>query len=241
MKLKCPACGAPISVDSINVQTMTAVCPECDNVFTFDPAKLQPDRKVKPPKQITFYDDAPMHFSFKWDWRTEPMAAIFSIAASFLVAAFVLIPVGMGVLSVLIAMPVIYAMLALTLNSTHFHIADGYLHVYTKPLWYAYYGRHKIPLSDITHISTEKLLDTPSVSRSDTFYNVYAHTVDGRSMIARLVNAQHARFIAQEIESALALPEHDMQGDAFSQRLVDAVISEVDLDEPQSATLSARH
>lgn len=238
MKLKCPACGAPISADSINVQTMTAVCPECDNVFTFDPVNLQPDRKVKPPKQITFYDDAPMHFSFKWDWRTEPLVGLAS--AGFLLVFPALIE-GVGIVAFLLMLPVLYVVLTLFMNSTHYKIEGDFLHVYTEPLWYPAYGTKRILLADISEIVVQKMLKTPSISQFDTFHDVYARLKDGKEiMIARLVNTPHAHFIAQEIESALDL-QHDRQGDTFRQRLVDEDTSEVDRGEPQSSKLSAHH
>ena len=49
MKLKCPACGAPIPAAAINVQQMIAVCPECDNVFKFEGTFRQQRRKLKAP------------------------------------------------------------------------------------------------------------------------------------------------------------------------------------------------
>ena len=104
MKLKCPACGAPIPSEQVNVQTMTAVCPECDNVFTFYAEKFTPDRKTKPPKQITFYDDAPLHFSFKWDWRTEPLIGLLS--AGF-VLLFPMLIDGLGIVAFPLMLPVL--------------------------------------------------------------------------------------------------------------------------------------
>jgi hypothetical protein len=47
-------------------------------------------------------------------------------------------------------------------------------------------------------------MTTPSVTATDGFYNVYAHTADGpRVLIARLVNGQHAQYIAQELQGYL--------------------------------------
>ena len=90
MKLKCPACGAPIPAAGINVQQMVAVCPECDNVFKFDGAfQANSGASSKRPVQFQVVDDDPdrLDIAFHWSPRTEPP---FSIVISWSPFVFVL-------------------------------------------------------------------------------------------------------------------------------------------------------
>ena len=81
VKLKCPACGAPISAHRINVQQMIAVCPHCDNVFRFDSAFAPQRRKIKAPAQFRVTDDDPdrLDMAFKWSFRTKPPFGLVAI------------------------------------------------------------------------------------------------------------------------------------------------------------------
>ena len=36
MQVNCPNCGEKVPADHINIQKMTAVCPACDTIFSFD-------------------------------------------------------------------------------------------------------------------------------------------------------------------------------------------------------------
>jgi hypothetical protein len=207
MKLKCPACGAPIAAENINVKALTAVCSECDSVFPFQVGQTSIRRKIKPPEQFTFYEayDSPLHFSFKWDWRTEPMGALVLLVLPLILFAVIL---GAGLsgfdllMLLLLAILPAYIPLTITFNSTHYKIDGDMLKVYTSPLWFPYYGRKTIPLDDISHLSTEHALNSPSIAGPDTFQNVYVHTLGGsRHMIARIVNIEHAQTIAQELQT----------------------------------------
>lgn len=218
MKLKCPTCGTPIPSDNINIKTMMAVCPRCDNVFAFQAEGVKRQRKLKAPEQFVFYDDdrAPLHFAFKWSWRTEPLFAfavlMFILMMSFVVlfgalsegsdSAALLGPILMG------AFPAYYG-LSLILNSTHFTIEQDLLKVYTVPLWFPYYGVKKIPLADITQVTTEQVYAMPGASSREAFYSVYAHSIDQqRFLLVKAVNYEHAHFIAQEIGAYVASDAH---------------------------------
>jgi hypothetical protein len=222
MKIKCPACGAPVPAENINIQTMSAVCTECDNVFRFEAyTDHSPQRKVKPPTQITFYEDAPLHFAFKWDWRTEPLIGLILMIVG-LVALILTLPLWVNdaeLLLVIIPLAafLVYTLLAISMNRTHYQIKNDALSVYTTPLWFPYYGSKVLTRDLITHFSTERILDSPTVSGADTFYNVFAHTTDNRRvLIARAVNSQHAHFIAQELQAYLDQPSEAEQDALFT-------------------------
>lgn len=205
MKLKCPACGAPIPADDINITTMTALCRACDSVFKFEAGGLA--RKIKAPQQINTYDDAPLHFAFKWDWRTEPLIGLLGLTVCF-VMAFIMFSGVWGSTAALLGLAImllpLYVFLSLWRNRTHYKVEGDRLEVQTRPLPFLFYGSHSLRLDDLTRITAERVMTTPSVTATDGFYNVYAHTADGpRVRIARLVNGQHAQYIAQELQGYL--------------------------------------
>lgn len=224
MKLKCPSCGVAITAQDINIRDMVAVCAECDSVFTFKARAMSRQRKLKPP----------LHFAFKWHWKTEPQFAIV-ISAMLLAMGLSLlfsslatgVPVEVLFIGLLIAAFPGYFGTTLMLNHTHFHVQNGQLKVYTEPLWFPYYGTTTMPVNEVTHITTEQSLAMRGASTKDTFYNVYAHTIDEhRYLIARHVNYDHAHFIAQELEEHLSY--HNQAGDALFDLSIDVADDDAD-------------
>ena len=213
MKLKCPACGAPIPASAINVQQMIAVCPECDNVFKFEGAFQQPRRKLKAPQQFSVADDDPsrLDMAFKWSWRTEPPFALLGALLAFVLSLLML--VGMLSDGAPAAAPLIpltplalmsYILLTLALNRTHYESDGETLKVYTEPLPYFRYGKKTLPVDEITEVSIERPAYAPFPEGKAGFYNVYAHTLDSdKVQIAAYVNYEHAHFIEQELKAHL--------------------------------------
>ncbi len=211
MKLKCPACGAPIPAASINVQQMVAVCPECDNVFKFDNVFQQRRRKLKAPVQFRVVDDDPdrLDMAFKWSPRTEPPFSIVLIVVAFVFLLVTLIgmiaegaPLIAAILPLLPASFLGYVLLTLLVNSTHYQSDGETLDVYSEPLPYFRYGSRSIPLDEIERVSVERVADPRLSQGKEGFYNVFIHTLDGDvQKIAAIVNYEHAYFIAQEIEA----------------------------------------
>jgi hypothetical protein len=248
MKLKCPACGSPIAAQDINIRDMMAVCSHCDNVFPFKAQALRTQRKLKPPEQFAFYetDHVPLHFAFRWNWRTEPafgfvvmmLVLIFSL---FLFAGALSQGQPGGTLAALLmgAFPAYYG-LTLLLNSTHYRLDDTSLQVYTTPLWFPYWGSKTLALADLTHVTTEQVFAMPGAAPIDAFYNVYVHTIDEhRILIARAVNYEHAHFIAQEIQAYLGDVQREQ--DALFELADDGAIDQVDhIDEESGQARSSK-
>ncbi len=163
MKLKCPACGAPIPAAAINVQQMVAVCPECDNVFKFEGAFRQQRRKLKAPAQFQVVDDDPdrLDMAFKWSWRTEPPVGLFGVIMGLLIPLIVyrMAERGGGARPLLPAADCpdeLYVLLTLVLNRTHYESDGETLQVYTEPLPFFRYGRTTVAVDEIDHVSVER-------------------------------------------------------------------------------------
>ncbi len=213
MKLKCPACGAPISAADINVQQMVAVCPDCDNVFKFEGAFQPQRRKLKPPAQFQVAADDPdrLDMAFKWSWRTEPPVGLFGVLMGFFAPLFVILAMageGAPLDAMLIPLPLTalmsYVLLTLALNRTHYESDGETLQVYTEPLPFFRYGKTTVAVDEIDRVTVERPAYAPFPDGKDGFYDVFVHTLDGDKLkVAAIVNFQHAHFIAQEIEAHL--------------------------------------
>jgi hypothetical protein len=211
MKLKCPACGAPIASSAINVQQMVAVCPECDNVFQFEGIFRQQRRKIKAPAQFQVSDDDPnrLDMAFKWSWRTEPPFALVGVLFALSVSLLMLIGmVSDGAPPPALLIPLApaslmsYILLTLALNRTHYESDGETLTVYTEPLPYFRYGKKTLAVDEISEVTVERPAYAPFPEGKAGFYNVYVHTLDGdKVQIAAYVNYEHAHFIAQEVKA----------------------------------------
>jgi hypothetical protein len=213
MKLKCPACGAPVSATDINVQQMVAVCPHCDNIFKFEAMFAPQQRKIKAPEQFHIGTDDPsqLDIAFKWSLRTEPPIAQVLVPVMFVVffvlALAMLVdgaPLAIAALPFAMSAWMGFVRLTLLVNQTHYESDGETLKVYTEPLYYPRYGRKNIPISEIRDVTVERPGYAPFPEGKAGFYNVYVHTHDGdKIQIATYVNYEHAHFIAQELKTHL--------------------------------------
>ncbi len=213
MKLKCPACGAPIPASAINIQQMVAICPACDNVFRFGDTFAPRRRKLKAPAQFRVADDDPerLDMAFKWSWRTEPPVGLLAVGFAFMVSLITLLGmIAEGAPPLAMIMPLMpltlmsYILLTLAVNRTHYESDGETLKVYTAPLPYFRYGKKTVAVDEIERVSVERPAYAPFPEGKAGFYNVYVHTFDGDKLqIAAVVNYEHAHFIAQEIEAHL--------------------------------------
>jgi len=212
MKLKCPACGAPVTAADINVQQLIAVCPHCDNVFKIDGLVSPEQRKIKAPPQVNVAGDNPaqLDMSFKWSWRTEPPMSMVAIMVMLMISLIILpLMIGEGAPLLVTLLPLAlagwggYTLLTLLLNRTHYQSDGETLKVFTEPLPYFRYGSKAISLDEIRDVTVERPTYPAFPEGRDGFYDVYVHTFDDKIRIAAIVNYQHANFIAQELKAHL--------------------------------------
>lgn len=196
---------------------MVAVCSTCDTVFQFElPDSKTKRRKVKQPQKITAHEsDNHLSIAFRTNFRLERNEAFISSAVlsllftfltfalmnkAFLKPASTLIPLGFGLLSVLLY----YALALLAYNRTHINVNEDEIVVARKPLPNPFNPPVSISRSGIEIIRWE---ETP-VSRKEGYdtprYNVLAETVDGsRKLIVGDVIEDYAVFISQRLNEFL--------------------------------------
>ena len=83
MQVNCPNCGEKVPAENINIQKMTAVCPACDTVFSFDLPEAETKakrRKVKQPSKLMIQDNDTLQMAFQTNFRLDRNEAFISSA-----------------------------------------------------------------------------------------------------------------------------------------------------------------
>ncbi len=213
MQVNCPNCGEKVTADYINIQKMTAVCPACDTVFSFDVPETQKAkrRKVKQPTNLMLNDDDALHMAFWTNFRLDKNEAFLSSAilsfsmgfiALLLIASHAPLLVTLGF--ILIALGAIYRAALTVANKTHIEMDDDTIKVTRKPLPNPFNQGHDVSLAGVTALKYEET----ALSKKEAFdtprYVVWAETTDGtRRVIVNDVTEDYAVFIAQRLEERL--------------------------------------
>jgi len=220
MKLLCKNCGAPVPARSINVQTMTAVCENCDSVFTFDPSELVgagKRRKIEKPESFDVQEDAnSLHIAFIWRQNIGPLerfllalfmalgsvtgfaatAGLNELAQGFDTGALI------GTTLMLAAtLFLAYMVLIILFNHTDIHVDDDRLTVRHHPL---YWPGMSVPVDNIDRIETESIENLPNYHYLRVIEpNGTQRTIDNFQVAqAQYLKHRMERFIFSEPEAA---------------------------------------
>ena len=215
MQVNCPNCGEKVPAAHINIQKMTAVCPACDTVFSFDlpEARKAKRRKVKQPARLMLNDDATLQMEFWTNFRLDKngdflSSLIFSGSMGFI--ALLLIATGnvpllliLGFL--IITLAALYRAALVVVNKTHVEMDEDAISVTRKPLPNPFNQGHEVSLAGVTAIKYEETALSKKESYDTQRYLVWAETVDGsRRTIINDVTEDYAVFIAQRLQERLA-------------------------------------
>lgn len=224
MRVICPNCGEKVPAEHINIQNMTAVCPNCDNVFSFVPPDDRAKRrKVRQPERLMLRDeDDTLHMefwtNFRLDRNGDVIASLFgTISAA--IMAFLLsgegVPVLMPFVSAMIAAMCAYALCLIIVNKTHIEMDDLNIRVSRKPIPTLFNRSYDVSLAGVTAIKYEETAISKKESYDTPRYRVWAETADGaRRTIVNDVTEEYAVFIAQRLEEHLHADDIDANMDA---------------------------
>ena len=216
MQVICPNCGEKVPATNINIQKMTAVCPACDTVFSFDVPETQKAkrRKVKRPARLVLNDDATLHMAFWTNFRLDKNGDFLSSAmmsGSMGFIALLLIATGKAPLIltlgfVLIALAFVYRLVLTALNKTHIEMDEDTIKVTRKPLPNPFNQGHEVPLAGVAAIKYEETALSKKEAYDTPRYQVWAETADGsRRNIVNDVTEDYAVFIAQHLQERLQI------------------------------------
>lgn len=160
MRLTCPNCDTTIPAANINVQTMVAVCPTCDTVFSFQaPGTAAPPSKSKrlrvriPPHVSINQDGDQLDLHYGW-WERYGSGKYVVVAVSMITVMWLLLVVTPGVISgtsslisvplvmlALVMLLVVYMPIALVVNQTSFTVDGEHLSIRHRPLPWGFVQR----------------------------------------------------------------------------------------------------
>jgi hypothetical protein len=213
MKLTCPNCGAPIAAGNINVQTMVAVCGDCDSVFAFDAADTgRKRRKVRQPGRLRL-DESPDTLTMRYRrvFNQEEQGLAWGNGLFVLLLPVVLIltlyyktPFHVPLLIALWGLFSWYVEAALLFNRTTVTVDQDRLEVDSGPLpWVTSASKIAIDREDLRDVVCEETEDSRRVAAVKRYYHVRARLHDGQALtLLKGMPQDYAFFIAQELNAS---------------------------------------
>lgn len=251
MKLLCKNCGAPVPARNVNVQTMTAVCENCDSVFTFEASELieaGKRRKIERPASFDVQENADgLRIHINWRRNLGPLekvvGAVFAIMGSLLTLVTLSIFSDLlntwqtgefvaGSILGIIALGLWYLVLMFLVNHSEIRVENDTLSTRHYPL---YWPGLTIAAENIERIETE-----PIENMANYHYlrvvepNGTRHTIDNYQVA-------HAQYLKHRLEHTLFAPPETDPAPSFD-RLAEVEITAdgelrlLDADEPRTAT-----
>ena len=218
MQVNCPNCGEKLPAENINIQKMTAVCPACDTVFSFDlPADKAKRRKVKQPAQLNLRDDNDrLQMEFWTNFRLERNEAFLTGAVGAfsmtLVSAVLLglprMPFVLPLVFIVMALAFFYALALIVVNKTHIEMDEDSIRVTRQPIPNPLNQGSEVPLAGVAAIKFEETALSKKEAYDTPRYQVWAETEDGsRRTIVNDVTVDYAVFIAQHLQERLQMDD----------------------------------
>ncbi len=238
MQLFCRSCGAEISADGINLQTMMAKCTKCNAVFSF--ADMYADIEPKAAKKANAYAyDIPqpggvtmrhdgMDLVLVRDWNRLNGALALGFGVFWLVMLFVIMrpffsdfPGSQMPVTFIFALFPFFGVYMMVsglyglLNQTMIRVGSGSLRTAHAPLPWP--GKH-FDAHDLEQLFVSQKVSTSSgrSGRSTTItYRVEAVTRTGErvKILQGLESPEQAQFIEQEIERYLRIEDTPVRGE----------------------------
>ena len=220
-KLKCPSCGATARAEDINIDKLVAKCQACNTVFVFE-EKIQLAARRRPevllPPGIDAYS-LPSEIDMLVSWRrsSHSFLIFFTIFWNAILSIFVAVAITTGSWSILafisvhlaIGIGLLYYTTATLFNTTHINVDNFNLLVEHRPIKVPFIRDRDIPVMDIDQIYIDKYVAGRTNGRPNYAYGVNLITKDEKTikLVRGLRDSQHARYIEQEVEKFLSIPD----------------------------------
>lgn len=184
-KLHCVNCDAPIPAKNVNIQTMMAVCEQCDTVFKFDESVVSKAKRAKlkaPPNFTVTEDEDSLEISYLYREHlgAGEMAVMFFAAIGLLVSGFVVIA-AKGILAPTLIMGAvalfcIYLLAAFIFDRAHITIDDDTISHIEKPIYG--FSNRTFDRDEVEKVYC-KPVDANQLNNSDAYYSVVLAMADG--------------------------------------------------------------
>lgn len=184
-KLHCVNCDAPIPAKNVNIQTMMAVCEQCDTVFKFDESVVSKAKRAKlkaPPNFTVTEDEESLEISYLYRQHIGGMegVVIFFCLVGLLISAGGLIAVK-GALAPTLIMGAValfcsYIVAAFALDRSTITIDDDTISHIEKPLYG--FSNRTFNREEVEKVYC-KAVDANQLNNSDAYYSVVLEMADG--------------------------------------------------------------
>lgn len=228
IQIICESCGNPISAADINMQLGMAKCAPCDSLFSIAMQVSLAERPLplpSAPRSIRVDDfGAELRLSRRWFNSSAFGLLIFTLFLSAMVGAFLglfiqgfargtpppLLALVLIAPFFVIALSLAYITLAMFLNKTVVIATSSSLTTRHGPL------RMRRSVSVSASNVEQVFVKRSAPNNSNATYEVWARMVDDedRELIADIPDFKAARYIEQEIERFLGLPDLPVAGEA---------------------------
>lgn len=227
MQLSCPNCKSEIHSADINIQQLVAMCPQCNHVFNFQ-QELASAPRIRPeiplPAGIEAYSFLSelnllvkwrqlgglgffLFFTILWNAFVIPFAVIAIMTGNFEVLLFISLHLSVGV-------GLLYYTVAKLINTTYITLSRKQLTIEHKPIPWIFSPGKSIDTADITQLFIEQYIASRTNGRPDYRFRLIAIRKQDRiTLMQGLTTAEQARYIEQEMERFLQLPDHPVEGE----------------------------
>lgn len=228
-KLHCANCDAPIPAKNVNIQTMMAVCDQCDTVFKFDERVVSKAKRAKikaPPNfTVTETDDSlEISYLYRQHLGGGEMAVMFGSLIGLLVSGSVLIAVK-GVLAPTLIMGAValfclYLIAAFLLDRAHIIIDDESIKHIEKPIYG--FSNRTFDRDEVERVYC-KPVDANQLNNADAYYSVILVMADGsEGKLIQYTKRNIAFYIERMLTQRLNADAGIMTADPGSTALADA-------------------
>lgn len=227
LQVKCPGCGEVIAGENINIHQDLAKCNACTTVYQLNqalPLRHKPEYFM--PEGI---DVLPLsnELDIEVNWRRSLSTGllfftIFWNSIVFIGAAGAIISgtyIALLFMSLHLAVGIglLYHQLTLIFNKTNIIIDHERMTIEHYPLRLPFYPNQNIPIDQIKQLYVEKYVQSTTNDVPNYAYSVTGLLDNGKKikLIKGLKHADQARYVEQEIENYLMIPDEKMEGEFF--------------------------
>lgn len=225
MQLQCTNCGADILSEDINISKLIAKCKQCNTVFEFEQTVRSLPRnrpEIVMPQGIEAYHLlSELNVEVKWRQSFSSFLAFFTIFWNGIVFIFVAAAIITGTFTMLLAVSLhlliglglLYYMLTVLVNTTYITASNYRVLIEHRPLKLPFYPNREIPVMEIDQLYVERYVASTTNNRPNHAFGLFLLKKNGEKvrLLKGLRNPDQARYIEQEIEGFLKIPDRKVE------------------------------
>lgn len=225
LNVKCPGCGEPIGSDQINIHQNLAKCTKCTSLYQLHealPFRHKPEEFM--PKGVDV-----LHLTNELDIEISWRRSLGTFLTFFTIFWNTIVFIGAGAaiisgnyaallfmsLHLFVGISLLYYHLTLIFNHTSIIVDHHRMLIDHYPLRLPFYPKRNIKIESIKQLYVEKYTESTTNNVPNYAYSVSGLLNNGKKLklIKGLVHVEQARYIEQEIENFLQIPDEKIAGE----------------------------